>query len=62
MKIYWRLMHSDPQTLVDLDNYQHRHYGGHIEVITEEPELAAAVPIQVEDIKEIDKCIAFLSN
>jgi len=47
-------MYSNPQVLVDLDNYQLRHRGSHITMITAEAKLAIAVHGHVEDAEEID--------
>jgi len=53
--IYWLLMHSNPQALVDLDSYQHRWHSTGIGVLREETGLPVNVKCHLESIEEIGK-------
>lgn len=54
MKIYYRLMYSNPQALIELDNYQRRYYGCGIS-IPEETEPGIKFKYQGEDLEVMDR-------
>jgi len=54
VKLYHILMWNAPQALQDLDRYQLKHYGCHIEEPIKNPEPELKVPVHTED-EDIDR-------